>query len=126
MKNKILSIAFITGTLFLAGCKTVDKLPGPPSLPARVIPPTTNTTIPTSVQVVGSVLTESEAKQIAESECIKGGETLESGFYNENSKTWWFDANLNTVKEGCNPACVVSEDGSTEINWRCTGLRLDE
>lgn len=66
---------------------------------------------------------EAEAKNIAEKTCVKGGESLGAGTYNENSKTWWFDANLNSVKEGCNPACVVSEETKTaEINWRCTGL----
>ncbi len=72
-------------------------------------------------------MTEAEARAIAEKDCIKGGETLDPGSYNENSKTWWFDANLNVEKEGCNPACVVSEETKTaEINWRCTGLILSE
>jgi hypothetical protein len=66
---------------------------------------------------------EAEARTIAEKSCIKGGEALGEGSYNENSETWWFDANLNTTKEGCNPACVVSAQTKTaEINWRCTGL----
>ena len=70
-----------------------------------------------------SELTEAEAKIIAEKTCIKGGESLDPGYYNENTKTWWFDANLNVTREGCNPACVVSEETKTaEINWRCTGL----
>jgi hypothetical protein len=74
-----------------------------------------------------SVLSESEARVIAEKTCIKGGETLSSGTYNENSKTWWFDANLNAAKPGCNPACVVSvETKQAEINWRCTGLIVPE
>ncbi len=68
-------------------------------------------------------MTESEARIIAEGTCIKGGETLSTGVYNQNTKTWWFDANLNAVKNGCNPACVVDELTKTaEINWRCTGL----
>lgn len=68
-------------------------------------------------------LTEAQARLIAENSCIKGGEALSSGTFNQNSKTWWFDANLNSVREGCNPACVVSEETKTaEINWRCTGL----
>jgi hypothetical protein len=68
-------------------------------------------------------MSEAEARTIAEKSCIKGGEALSAGTYNENSKTWWFDANLNAVREGCNPACVVSEETKTaEINWRCTGL----
>jgi hypothetical protein len=74
-----------------------------------------------------SVLSESEARVIAEKTCIKGGESLSSGTYNENSKTWWFDANLNAAKPGCNPACVVSvETKQAEINWRCTGLIVPE
>lgn len=68
-------------------------------------------------------LSEEVAKKIAESGCIKGGEALGPGTYNENTYTWWFDANLNTVKEGCSPACVVDEKTKTvEINWRCTGV----
>jgi hypothetical protein len=68
-------------------------------------------------------MTEADAKVIAEKSCIKGGEALGPGSYNENSKTWWFDANLNATKPGCNPACVVSGETKTaEINWRCTGL----
>jgi len=42
-------------------------------------------------------LTEPEARKIAEKSCIKGGEALGPGTYNENSKTWWFDANLNAT-----------------------------
>ena len=71
-------------------------------------------------------LTEAQALAIAEKTCIKGGESLAPGYYNENSKTWWFDANLNSTKPGCNPACVVSAETRTaEINWRCTGLILE-
>lgn len=83
---------------------------------------------PTSVkegdQSSGGPLTEVEARVIAETTCVKGGEALTSGgTYNPNSRTWWFDANLNSTEEGCNPACVVSEETKTaEINWRCTGL----
>lgn len=75
-------------------------------------------------QNVKSVLSEAEARLIAESTCIKGGDALASGgTYNENFKTWRFDANLNATQKGCNPACVVSEETKTaEINWRCTGL----
>lgn len=71
-----------------------------------------------------SLMSEAEARVIAEKSCIKGGEVLAAGIYNENSKTWWYDANLNATREGCNPACVVSEETRTaEINWRCTGLK---
>jgi len=70
-----------------------------------------------------AVLSEAEARVIAEKSCIKGGEALSAGTYNEITKTWWFDANLNATKAGCNPACVVDATTKTaEINWRCTGL----
>jgi hypothetical protein len=72
-----------------------------------------------------STLSETQARVIAENTCIKGGETLNTGYYNSGTKTWWFDANLNSVnKKICNPACVVSEETNTaEINYRCTGLK---
>jgi hypothetical protein len=71
---------------------------------------------------VNSLITEAEARGIAEKTCIKGGESLNAGTYNELTRTWWFDANLNSGPTNCNPACVVSEETKTaEINWRCTG-----
>lgn len=68
-------------------------------------------------------MNESEALAIAEKSCVKTGEKVVSpGSYNENSKTWWFDAKLKATPSGCNPACVVSADTKkAEINWRCTG-----
>ncbi len=70
-----------------------------------------------------ALLTETEARLVAEKSCIKGGEALNAGTYNENSKSWWFDANLNATRPGCSPACVVDAVSKTvEINWRCTGL----
>jgi hypothetical protein len=75
-------------------------------------------------EVKSFVLSETEARVIAEKSCIKGGEVLSAGTYNSNSKTWWYDANLNATREGCNPACVVNEETKTaEINWRCTGIK---
>lgn len=74
-----------------------------------------------------AILTEASARVIAEKTCIKGGGSLGSGYYNEGTKTWWFDANLNSTRPGCNPACVVNEiDKTAEINWRCTGVRIQE
>lgn len=73
--------------------------------------------------VPASILTEAQARSIAETSCVKGGEVLSAGMYNEGTKTWWFDANLNATRPGCSPACVVDETtNSAEINWRCTGL----
>jgi hypothetical protein len=74
------------------------------------------------LQEIIKTMSESDARAIAQASCIKGGEALGSGTYNETTKTWWFDANLNATKPGCNPACVVSVETKTaEINWRCTG-----
>ena len=74
-------------------------------------------------QTIGT-LTELEARTIAEQTCIKGGGAVSNPSYNSVTKTWWYDANLNATREGCNPACVVSEISKTaEINWRCTGLQ---
>jgi len=80
------------------------------------------TTTNNSANSTKSTMTEQAAKAIAENMCVKSGETLGAGTFNENSKTWWFDAKLNPPKAGCNPACVVNEQTKTaEINWRCTG-----
>jgi len=81
----------------------------------------------TACPEVNSLMSEADAKAIAKKSCLKGGEAVGGGYYNPNSQTWWFDANLNNTKEGCNPACVVSEKTKTvEINWRCTGLNRSE
>ena len=79
------------------------------------------------VSAQGSVpsekLTFEEALAIAQnSDCVKEGTLTDSYFYNEYTRTWWIDLDPFTPQEGCNPACVVSEDTQTaEINWRCTG-----
>ncbi len=67
-------------------------------------------------------MSEETARNFAENGiCVQNSSLSNSGFYNENSRTWWFDIDLE--KEGCAPACVVDEFGNSEINWRCTGLR---
>lgn len=91
----------------------------------RETPSDETSTVTGSTTTSKSILGESDAQMIAQKMCIKDGETLAPGYYNENSKTWWFDANLNPAKRGCNPTCVVSEETKTaEINWRCTGAIL--
>lgn len=73
------------------------------------------------ISSVEGLMSEKDAREIAEtSECINEGSLKGEAFYNENSKTWWFD--LDAEKPGCNPACVVYEDRTVEVNWRCTGL----
>ncbi len=67
-------------------------------------------------------LTASQAIQIAKnSDCAENGEITSKYVYNEITKTWWID--INVQKKGCNPACVVRDDtNETSISWRCTGL----
>jgi len=112
MNKKSIIIALVIVATFLATYWRLAKAP------------TSESKIPSQFDKTSEMeLTESEAKAIAEKFCIKGGESLAPGYYNENSKTWWFDANLNSTQKSCNPACVVSEATKTaEINWRCTGL----
>ncbi|MBN1170496.1 hypothetical protein JXA56_05725 [Candidatus Micrarchaeota archaeon] len=65
--------------------------------------------------------TAQDAIEIAKkSNCTDAGNLTENVFYNNNSKTWWID--IDGDREGCAPACVVSDNGSVEVNWRCTGL----
>ena len=67
-------------------------------------------------------LTLEEARAIAQnSTCVQEGTLTDTCFYNEYTRTWWFDLEPFTEMPGCYPACVVSEDTRTaEINWRCT------
>jgi predicted lipoprotein with Yx(FWY)xxD motif len=67
-------------------------------------------------------ITVTNAQKIAQnSSCMDVGNLTGNYAYNNITKTWWFD--LDTVKSGCSPACVVYEaNQSAEVNWRCTGL----
>ncbi len=65
----------------------------------------------------------SEALNIAERDCSTGIVETHEAFYNDATKTWWFNFKPNEPNKLCNPACVVGEETKTaEINWRCTGL----
>ena len=65
-------------------------------------------------------MSEKIARSIAETgECTKDGALKDNALYNESSKTWWIDLDID--KPGCSPACVIHEDETAEINWRCTG-----
>lgn len=67
-------------------------------------------------------MTLEEARQAAQaSVCTEEGTLTEEASYNENSRTWWIGLEPEEEKQGCNPACVVSQDGTAEVNWRCTG-----
>jgi len=71
--------------------------------------------------LTNTILSEAEARVIAEKSCIKGGEALAAGMFDKDSKTWSYEANLNATREGCSSICVVSEATKTaEIKWLCT------
>jgi len=70
-----------------------------------------------------ALLTEPQARAIAERSCIKGGQALASGTYDKDTQTWWYEANLNATRPGCTPGCVVSESTRTaQVSWRCTDV----
>ncbi len=61
----------------------------------------------------------SDAMAIAGEQC--GDNATMNRICNEGTKTWWIDMDI--VRPGCSPACVVNvETRTAEINWRCTGL----
>jgi predicted lipoprotein with Yx(FWY)xxD motif len=67
-------------------------------------------------------MTVADALGIARaSSCMDAGNITDvDAVYNNNSKTWWLGIQI--TQPGCNPACVVYENRTAEINWRCTGL----
>lgn len=71
-----------------------------------------------------SSLTYEQALVIAQnSDCVLEGNLTEEYNYNSATGTWWIEMEMFEEQEGCNPACVVSEETQTaEINYRCTGL----
>jgi hypothetical protein len=76
-----------------------------------------------------TLLTGDQARTIAEaSNCVENGTLGDTVAYNQVTKTWWFDIDIepNSERPGCSPACVIwDETNATEINWRCTGLIVE-
>ena len=75
-------------------------------------------------------LSPDEALAIAREsrDCSMAGILTDEFFYNESSQTWWIDLERmpELEKDGCNPACVVSEETrGAVVNWRCTGTVPD-
>jgi hypothetical protein len=69
-------------------------------------------------------MTASQALALANesTKCGSIGDLTGSYVRNNATSTWWFD--LNAIKPGCSPACVVYEgNGTTDVNWRCTGAK---
>lgn len=69
-----------------------------------------------------SQMTYTDAVVIAsKGDCALQGKLKDTHFCNSVTGTWWID--LDVVKEGCSPACVVDVANKTAtVNWRCTGL----
>lgn len=114
----ILSFILLAG-VSLAGCtspgSSLNSTPTPIVSPAS---PTPNS--PTAA------LTEAAARELAthpNSACREVGTIGATEIYNPNSQTWWFTLTPLQPKTGCKPACVISAQGQSEVNWRCTGLQ---
>lgn len=81
---------------------------------------------PKPTEPCGAALSHEKAFDIAResSDCSMAGVLTDKYVYNDSTKTWWIDLERmpELEKDGCNPACVVSEETETaEVNWRCTG-----
>lgn len=89
-----------------------------------VVPPANFTTTTATLQGTTTTVTPPPSNITAYAQaCVNQNLTapVYEG-YNPNSDTYWFTLNDSTGKyPGCDPACVVFANGSTEINYRCTG-----
>src|SRR5271157_2762986 len=66
-------------------------------------------------------LTDTNVLSIAQnSSCVNAGNLSDQISFNNYTDTYWIDISGNV--SGCNPACVVFENGTAEVNWRCTGV----
>ncbi len=117
MKKTTLIIALLLIPLFLIGCgKTTEEPVGEGSTQEPV------------VENICHQMTVKEAMEVAlNSDCVTEGSLLEdTAVCNESTGTWWID--LDVDKPGCKPACVVDikTAGEASINWRCTGLIMED
>ena len=65
-------------------------------------------------------MTEDAAREVAVKECVKDGESVGEGEYDEDSRRWQFDIELKEKRKGCEPVCLVSEKNKdAKINWNC-------
>lgn len=113
MKKVTVIIVFLALVLFLTGC--VQKQGVEPIEQEFCV-----------FLETGEKLSLTDAQDIAlKSECVLEGVLKDTYLCNENTGTWWLD--LNIVKEGCSPACVVNVvTKEANINWRCTGTIMEE
>ena len=116
-------MALFLGMVLLIGCTQQAQNP-----PTNTIVQAPANASGSAGMIVGSAhsgaLSAAAAQAIAQgSPCMAVGNLTGSYTYNNISGTWWFD--LDTVKAGCSPACVVYEaNGSAGVNWRCTGATV--
>jgi hypothetical protein len=81
----------------------------------------TDTVTPSGTETQAK-LAEQEARSIAESQCIKGGQALGAGEYDLSFDKWLYDANLNATRPGCTSKCVVDEKiKKATVMWKCGG-----
>jgi hypothetical protein len=125
MRNMILVFALIS--ILLAGC--VEKPIGGDTDPHGCLPAAgyswcelKQKCLREWIEPCDSIINLTEASEIAKnSSCMNVGNLTNKSSYNNVTDTWWLD--LDTIKPGCAPACVVYEKNkSAEVNWRCTGL----
>lgn len=84
---------------------------------------------PLNTEEIKPLISEEQALQIAmdSEDCSMAGVLTDNIIYNAVTKRWWIDLERmpELDEDGCNPACVVSEETKTaEVNWRCTGVIL--
>ncbi len=76
-----------------------------------------------------SLVTQEEAILISgnTNDCTMAGIPASTAAYNTVSKTWWVDLERmpELENDGCDPACVVHEDQTAEVSWRCTGILFE-
>lgn len=122
----IKKIILVLVCLFLLGC-AAEEAPIACTDEAKICPDgSTVGRIPPDCEfapcpAVAEMSLEEAIAIASESDCVAEGALTDTTMYNEITKTWWIDLDLE--KEGCAPACVVNVETKTaEINWRCTGL----
>ena len=66
-------------------------------------------------------LTEAQARGNA-SACLSYGNLTSNASYDNATGVWTIG--LDTAKAGCSPVCVVSQNGSTAVDQRCSGQNM--
>lgn len=76
--------------------------------------------------LVPEELTKEKAIEIAQlGDCAKIGTLTEEISFDEISKSWRIKIKPFEVEPNCNAFCVVWEDKTVEVNWKCGGEKLE-